>query len=54
MLGGGERESGRALGRSLIIECDDQPQPCAASEPGHRAGGRAPALAIVASRGPGR
>ena len=26
MLGGGERESGRALGRSLIVECDAQAQ----------------------------
>ena len=33
MLGGSERESGRALDRSLIIECDDQAQPCAASNP---------------------
>jgi hypothetical protein len=33
MLGGGERESGRALDRSLIIECDDQAQPCAVANP---------------------
>lgn len=26
MLGGSERESGRALGRSLIIECDESHQ----------------------------
>jgi hypothetical protein len=26
VLGGSERESGRALGRSLIIQCDDQAQ----------------------------